>query len=207
MFALIVFDTILPRVQQTITGVPLRRYGVPPVIDFLNHDSVKAKMAQVEFRYFTDTFDVLSGSEYGTDDQVFISYGSQSNDSFLQYYAFIEQGNPGETFTFDDDVAAQIGVSEKKLVARATGFDAGTLRAVEKRVGGDKQKAMTLLKETCRAQLDKFGTSIEEDTRLLKESTGEKSSRLCLAIQFRREKKMLLKKLAEEWNGKPKSSN
>lgn len=193
--------------QQTITGVPLRRYGVPPIIDFLNHDSIKAKMAQVEFRYFTDTFDVLSGSEYGTGDQVFISYGSQSNDSFLQYYAFIERDNPGETFTFDDDVAAQIGVSEKKLVARATGFDAGTLRAVEKRVGGDKQKAITLFKEICRAQLDKFETTMEGDTRLLNELTDEKSSRLCLAILYRREKKILLKKLAEEWNGKSISSN
>lgn len=204
MFALVVFDTILPRVQQAITGVPLRRYGIPPVIDFLNHNSVKAKKAQVEFRYFTDSFDVLSGCDYKAGEQVFISYGAQSNDSFLQYYAFVEENNPGETFTFDKDVAAQIGVSGKKLIARETGFDAGTLKAVEKRVGGDKQKAITLLKETCRAQLHKFGTSIEEDTKLLDGLINEKMSRLRLAIMYRREKKLLLKKLVEEWNGKSK---
>lgn len=203
MFALIVFDTILPRVQQTITGVPLRRYGIPPVIDFLNHDGIRAKMAQVEFRYFTDSFDVLSGCDYNTGEQVFISYGTQSNDSFLQYYAFVERNNPGETFTFDDDVAAQLGLSGKKLVARVIGFDRVTMRAVEKRVGGDKQKAVTLLKETCRAQLGRFNTSIEEDANLLNGLADKKSNdRLRLAILYRREKKLLLKMLIDEWNGK-----
>ena len=34
--------------------------------------------------------------------QVFISYGQQSNDSLLQYYGFVEAGNPHDTYVVPD---------------------------------------------------------------------------------------------------------
>ena len=48
---------------------------------------------------------VLSGLQ-GT--QVFISYGQQSNDSLLQYYGFVEPGNPHDTYVLPD-LAAAVG--------------------------------------------------------------------------------------------------
>ena len=38
--------------------------------------------------------------------QVFISYGQQSNDSLLQYYGFVEPGNPHDTYVVPDLAAA-----------------------------------------------------------------------------------------------------
>ena len=35
-------------------------------------------------------------------EQVFISYGRQSNDSLLQYYGFVEPGNPHDTYVIPD---------------------------------------------------------------------------------------------------------
>ena len=40
--------------------------------------------------------------------QVFISYGQQSNDSLLQYYGFVEPGNPHDTYVVPD-LAAAVG--------------------------------------------------------------------------------------------------
>lgn len=204
MFALAAFDVILPRAQQMITGVPLRRYGMPPVIDFLNHDGINAQKAQVEFRYFSDKFSVLSGKDYKPGDEVFISYGAQSNDSLLQYYAFVEQGNPFDTFTFDNDIAAQMGLSGKSLTAHVSGFEASAVRAIKQLVGGDHSKTVTILRELCRAQLDRFETSIDEDTSILENLMEEDEERLRTAVLYRREKKILLKNIVDNWDGKPK---
>lgn len=35
-------------------------------------------------------------------EQVFISYGAQSNDSLLQFYGFVEPGNPNDSYTVPD---------------------------------------------------------------------------------------------------------
>ena len=35
-------------------------------------------------------------------EQVFISYGQQSNDSLLQYYGFVEAGIPHDTYIVPD---------------------------------------------------------------------------------------------------------
>lgn len=203
MIALAMFDIIFPRVQRIINGVELRRYAMVPGVDMFNHDNKTARDAQVEFRYFTDSFDVLSGSDYKVGDQAFISYGEQSNDAFLQYYGFVEESNPADTFIFDDDIANQVGIGSSGLVARVGGFDAAVLKGVQKRVGGDRDKAVTVLRETCRAQLDRFASTIEEDAKLLKNETGtaEQWQRLSKAIQYRREKKILLRTIIDYWDG------
>lgn len=201
MFSLIAFDVILPRIQQVISGVPLRRYAMVPGIDMINHNGIDAGDAQVEFRYFTESFEVLSADVYAPGDQVFISYGKQSNDSFLQYYGFVEADNPAETYVFDSEIAQQLGVADNALIARAGGFSEPVMRAVKKRVGGDCDKAVTLLRETCRAQLDRFDTSVEEDTKLLKQQRDD-GSRFSMAVQYRREKKKVLRQLVDEWDGK-----
>lgn len=107
------FDIIFPRVQRIINGVELRRYAMVPGVDMFNHDGKNARDAQVEFRYFTDSFDVLSGSDYALGEQACISYGEQSNDAFLQYYGFAEAENPADTYVFDDDISNQLGWSRR----------------------------------------------------------------------------------------------
>lgn len=74
------------------------------------------------------------------------------------------------------------------------------MRGVQKRVGGDRGKAVTVLRETCRAQLKRFDTTIEEDNTILK-CLGTEDHRLQIAVTYRREKKVLLKHIIENWDG------
>lgn len=39
--------------------------------------------------------------------QVFISYGTQTNTSLLQYYGFTEQGNPNDAYQFEATLGGQ----------------------------------------------------------------------------------------------------
>lgn len=45
-------------------------------------------------------------------EQVFISYGQQSNDSLLQYYGFVEPSIPHDTYTLPDLRAAALDVGD-----------------------------------------------------------------------------------------------
>ena len=45
-------------------------------------------------------------------EQVFISYGRQSNDSLLQYYGFVEPGIPHDTYTLPDLRAAALELGD-----------------------------------------------------------------------------------------------
>lgn len=60
----------------------LKWYAMCPVIDSINHDS--ASNNTVSYEYFRDTFVVAASSGVQQGQQVFITYGSQSNDSLLQ---------------------------------------------------------------------------------------------------------------------------
>ena len=63
----------------------LKWYAMCPVIDSINHDS--ASNNTVAYEYFKDTFAVAASSGVQQGLQVFITYGSQSNDSLLQVCA------------------------------------------------------------------------------------------------------------------------
>ena len=67
-------------------------------------ESCSCRMWTIEQQEFQLT-QVLPGLQ-GT--QVFISYGQQSNDSLLQYYGFVEPGNPHDTYVLPD-LAAAVG--------------------------------------------------------------------------------------------------
>lgn len=199
LFALAVYDVVFPRIQRIINGVELKRYAMVPGMDMLNHNSEKAGDALVEFRYFTDSYQVDSGRDYNVDDQVFISYGAQSNDAFLQYYGFMDDANTADTFVFDDVIANQLGMRNGRLIARTGGFDREVLNGVLKRVA-DRDKSVMILRETCRAQLQRFDTTIAEDTQIL-DDCGADDWRLRTAVTYRRGKKMLLSDIIENWDG------
>lgn len=164
-----------------------------------NHNGTKARDSQVEYRYFTESFNVSSAANYSAEEEVFISYGKQSNDAFLQYYAFVEDNNPADSFVFGNDIVAELGMSPGSVVVRRDGFHSTVVRAMKSRLGGDNSKAVTLLRELCRAQLDRYETTADEDSSILKEV---QSQRMDLAVRYRRAKKLLLQTVIEKWDGK-----
>ncbi|KAI0566699.1 Rubisco LSMT substrate-binding protein [Gracilaria domingensis] len=195
LFALFLYDVLTPKVVKTIQGVELQRYAMTPGIDFFNHNSRVTERAQVSFEYFADRFQVRSGEDYQPGDEVFISYGSQSNDTFLQYYGFIEPDNPAETFTFDSSVEQMLGVSPKSLVAKRNGFDKRVVDAVTRKLDGNRKAAETTLRELCQAELNAMATTLDEDEALMQKVPFE-SPRRELAIRYRIEKKRLLSRIA-----------
>mmetsp|Transcript_48704 Transcript_48704/g.123010 ORF Transcript_48704/g.123010 Transcript_48704/m.123010 type:complete len:524 (-) Transcript_48704:420-1991(-) len=78
----------------------LKWYAVCPVIDHMNHKSTVE--SDVSWEYFSDRFVVTATQGWKAGEQVYINYGKQSNDSLLQYYGFVEEENPNDTFVVDD---------------------------------------------------------------------------------------------------------
>jgi len=68
-----------------------------PVIDMFNHRS--DAFSEASFNYFSGQFELRTGA-YQSDEQIFISYGKQSNDRLLQYYGFVEQNNKYDVYDF-----------------------------------------------------------------------------------------------------------
>lgn len=198
LLALGLYDIFLPRVLRVVQGVQLKRFAMTPGIDFINHSSAVTGYAEVSYQYFTEGFVVQSGENYQPGDQVFISYGAQSNDPFLQYYGFIEENNPAETYTFGSEVSKLLGVGNGKLVAKRSGFLPPVVEAVSKRLGGKKEAALEALRELCEAELNGMPTSIEEDEGLLRDTEIGTKPRLDLAIRYRIEKKSMLRDLAKK---------
>jgi len=62
------------------------------------------------FEYFTNAYSLSTTSIVTSNTELFISYGSRSNDQLLQYYGFVEQDNPQDTYVMpplrDWDIAA-----------------------------------------------------------------------------------------------------
>jgi hypothetical protein len=52
----------------------------------------------VSYDFFRDAFSVTAANAYTPGQQVFVSYGRQSNDSLLQYYGFSEADNPDDLY-------------------------------------------------------------------------------------------------------------
>ena len=85
----------------------LKRYVVCPYIDMFNHKSTAN--SDVSYNYFSNTFEVFTKDNYKKGDQVFISYGKQSNDRLLQFYGFVEASteddkNPYDLYDFGSSI-------------------------------------------------------------------------------------------------------
>lgn len=84
----IIYDTLLSR--------KLRWFALCPVIDSMNHQSTSTN--EVAYEYFGNRFSVTAERNYKQGEQVFITYGQQSNDKLLQYYGFVEPKNPADVY-------------------------------------------------------------------------------------------------------------
>lgn len=104
-----------------ISVVVSRAFGIPPVST--NQDSVKAPKAPLEFALFpafdmanhsihantdmrfnrqTDSFELIAGVQSQPGQQVYVSYGTKSNDDLVLFYGFVEISNEGNQVTILD---------------------------------------------------------------------------------------------------------
>jgi hypothetical protein len=122
-------DFVLPKLAKN------KRYVIAPVIDMANHKSV-GTTADVSFEYLANAYSLACSTDVPAGEQVYISYGSRSNDQLMQYYGFVEKDNPNDVYIMHPLRAWDIAALEK-----ATGrqFAPGRLQKLDRAglLGGD----------------------------------------------------------------------
>jgi len=177
----------------------LKWYALCPIIDAVNHRSTVE--SKIEFEYFQDTFVASTSAAYVPGEQVMISYGAHSNDILLQYYGFVEAGNPNDSYTLE----AQINGQNTKLVVGARGaltpesYSAArdAFHGMESTTGRLSREEEIRMQEAIlaalEAELKEKATSIMDDERQLA-TAHLMSSRAKVATAFRLEKKLVLRR-------------
>ena len=211
---LVGYDFLFPRVLKRIQGVELQRMALTPVVDLFNHSSSAVDASRsstdkkggakerplVDYDYFRSRFLVRSGREYEAGEEVFVSYGEQSNDTFIQYYGFVEKDNKADTYVFGPSVKQELGLDTRLEMKghREKGFNRALLDKLQEiwKTEGD-ERWWRVLKDSCERELRKKKTSIEEDLQKLR---SVKDKRMRLVIEFRIEKKKTLKALIEMYS-------
>jgi len=84
-------DFVLPKFFRN------QKYVICPVIDMCNHDSLMTT-ANVAYEFFANAYSLSTTGSIQSNTELFISYGSRSNDQLLQYYGFVEQDNPHDIY-------------------------------------------------------------------------------------------------------------
>ncbi|KAF5841378.1 hypothetical protein DUNSADRAFT_13246 [Dunaliella salina] len=147
-------------IYEVVLSRSLKQYAMCPVMDLINHSS--REQSEVSYDYFLDSYTVAASKPYAKGEQVFVSYGRQTNDSLLQYYGFVEADNPNDCYlmtnmlrllkdkaTLDKgrlDALEKDGLlSSLKLVSIApTGFPASTLQALRFLIASDAEASKGL---------------------------------------------------------------
>lgn len=80
-------------------NVPVQ-YALFPGLDMANH----SVHCQTSFRYDAeaDVYRIRTGTNFSAGQQVFLSYGSKSNDDLMFFYSFVEGNNPANTVKIAD---------------------------------------------------------------------------------------------------------
>ena len=172
----------------------LKWYAMCPIIDSLNH-SGRVK-SNIEYEYFKDTFVVSTESAYASGDQVFISYGEKTNEQLVQYYGFLLEDNPHDTYVLE----AEIGGRAVKLAVMPNGqLAAETMKMLEgdgelkAGVSGKFSEAVNrAIYDAARRELAGKGTSVADDERLLSSPGMIRGERQLLALRFRVSQKKIL---------------
>ena len=86
-------DFVIPKLFKK------KRYVICPLMDMANHKSL-GTTAEVSFEFFGDAYSlaVSKGATVPQGRELFISYGTRSNDQLLQYYGFVEPNNPHDVY-------------------------------------------------------------------------------------------------------------
>lgn len=219
---------------EIILSQNAKQYAMCPMVDLLNHST--AVQCEVSYDYFQDCYSVVACKSYVQGEQVFVSYGKQSNDSLLQYYGFCEEDNPSDSYVMTNmlkwldqvqsvsqerldalNLAGLLGSLQEVTVTR-TGFPGETLQALRFLLADDvtamnldsfratgsaelELKVARVLLHACKSELGALGTSIQEDTSVLRRAG--KALRVVdrLVLNFRREKKRVLQCCLQQLQG------
>lgn len=135
-------DFVLPKLSKT------KRYVICPMIDMTNHQSVLSQ-AEVSFEYFGNAYSlaVSSSATVAAGQQVYISYGTRSNDQLLQYYGFVEPDNPHDVYVMPplrawDIAALEVACGRKFADGRLVRLDrAGLLGGTDTAGDNDDMSA------------------------------------------------------------------
>eukprot|EP00535_Pseudo-nitzschia_heimii_P003568 CAMPEP_0197187602 /NCGR_PEP_ID=MMETSP1423-20130617/16168_1 /TAXON_ID=476441 /ORGANISM="Pseudo-nitzschia heimii, Strain UNC1101" /LENGTH=566 /DNA_ID=CAMNT_0042639229 /DNA_START=74 /DNA_END=1774 /DNA_ORIENTATION=+ len=106
-----------------------KKYVICPVIDMANHDSIRTT-ANVAYEFFANAYSLATTSAIASNNEIFISYGSRSNDQLLQYYGFVEPDNPHDTYVMPPLREWDIAALEK--ACGGTPFSAGRLQKLDR---------------------------------------------------------------------------
>lgn len=185
-------------IYDILLSQKLKWHAMCPVIDTLNHNSLVT--SDIEFEYFKDCFTAsVSSQAFQPGEQVFISYGVQSNSSLLQYYGFVEDNNPNDIYMFETSIGGGDNSTVKEERIKVTinakgGFTPETLSAAKNLNLPDVQAALLAAVER---ELQSKPTSISEDERLL-QTSHMMTERTKLATIFRIQKKKLLERCVKK---------
>lgn len=159
-----------------------------PVIDAANHSS-RAE-SDVAFEYFRNQFVLSTKGSHRAGDQVLISYGPQGNDSLLQFYGFVEGGNPNDTYTL---LGARVGGRSLDLTFGAKGGLTAESAAAARGAQSDGPALARELLAALEAERAALSTPLADDERALR-AAHLLGPRALLATTFRAEKKRLLER-------------
>lgn len=86
-------DFVIPKLFKK------KRYVICPLMDMANHKSL-GTTGEVSFEFFGDAYSlaVSNGASVPSGKELYISYGTRSNDQLLQYYGFVEPNNPHDIY-------------------------------------------------------------------------------------------------------------
>jgi hypothetical protein len=166
----------------------LKWYAMCPVIDAVNHDS--GVTSAIEYEYFRNSFAAsVTSRGFQPGEQVFISYGPQSNSSLMQYYGFTEDGNPNDIYVFDATLdGAPSAATIRVTITAKGGFSPETLAEA-----GSAGNVRQLLAHAVERELAAKPTTLAEDERAMA-TPHLMSDRAQAATAFRIQKKKLLEK-------------
>lgn len=198
-------------------------HALCPLVDMANHSSRAA--SEMTYAYFGDALELSvgglttegeGGNGNGTTvafeqgQQVFISYGPQTNDSLLQYYGFVEEANPTDVYRLvwevDGGGRKKRGLSQKlTTVMTRSGPDEASVEAVLEALGPGKTRADALkaIHAAAAREAASWPTTAAEDAKAVQSdgATADKSggdggdqldARFATALAFRLQKKRVL---------------
>jgi hypothetical protein len=131
--ASILRDFVLPKFFRN------KKYVICPVIDMCNHNSITTT-ANVAYEFFGNAYSLSTTSTVAANSEIFISYGSRSNDQLLQYYGFVEKDNPHDVYVMPPLREWDIAALEK---ACGGPFGSGKLQKLDRAglLGKSKEEA------------------------------------------------------------------
>lgn len=171
--------------QKRDEKVPVQ-YALFPGLDMANH----SVHCQTSFRYDAeaDIYRVYTGANFSRGQQVFLSYGSKSNDDLMFFYSFVEGNNPANTVKLADFREWILDLAHEDCETDADWDRKLTVLRKNKLTHPDKTHAFQLDKVPDGVMLAiRVAVASSEDLTTFLEEMDKQPSRLCKAISLENE--------------------